>query len=216
MAVLELVDNPRDLKFAMTARATGWEILARTVGDRHKQADGMLGMVNEGVSDLQQIVEREKNIPFGKRGGLLKGKTRWNLQKVLRFRDETAVNQFSQEAKDYTVCPAPGRMRVTFTYDRSCLLVCARILCLLARSANSPRNLILKTFPPPTRRLKPSEIYTYRIWSHRNRERKIDCGLGALLEERALLHPAKRDRCSSWRRAHSRSLRNGYGGQSSA
>ncbi|EIN14207.1 ribosomal protein L17 [Punctularia strigosozonata HHB-11173 SS5] len=102
MAVLELVDNPRDLKFAMTARATGWELLARTIGERKRQGDGMLGVVNEGVGDLQQIVETEKDIPFGKQGGLLKGKTRWNLQKALRFRDKTAITQFSQEAKDYT------------------------------------------------------------------------------------------------------------------
>jgi large subunit ribosomal protein L17 len=102
MAVLELVDNPRDLKFAMTARAVGWEALSKNILAKKTREDGMLEVVNDGVGGLDALVEKERQIPFGQRG-MLKGKTRWSLQKVLRFRDEGAVAQFSENAKDYTV-----------------------------------------------------------------------------------------------------------------
>jgi large subunit ribosomal protein L17 len=88
-AILEMVDGPRDLRFEMTARAVGFE------------------MVREGaavVKGAREVVEKERKVVDGpSRGGLLRPKTRWYLQKVLRFRDGRGVSEMSQKVEDYVV-----------------------------------------------------------------------------------------------------------------
>ncbi|KAG6381248.1 hypothetical protein JVT61DRAFT_5652 [Boletus reticuloceps] len=68
MALLELVDNPRDFKLEMTARAC-----------------------RSGAAHGQVAVENAK-------GGQLRSVTRGNLQKVLRYRGGEALADISQKA----------------------------------------------------------------------------------------------------------------------
>lgn len=96
-AILELVDNPRDIKFEMTARAVGYELLGQKVN-----TVGPKEIVQTGVEGVQNIVERERELgPKDK--GLLREKTRWSLQKVLRFRSKDAVEELRKKAEDHIV-----------------------------------------------------------------------------------------------------------------
>ena len=97
-AVLELVDNPRDIKFEMTARAVGWEVLSNMIEDANP---GQI-MIN-GVKGLDRVVELEKQLGPNDRG-LLRPTTRWNLQKVLRFRNPSATQALGKKAEDHLVC----------------------------------------------------------------------------------------------------------------
>lgn len=96
-AILELVDNPRDLKFEMTARAVGWELLGKRIGD-----EGPQELVKTGIEDIDKVVEQEQTLGPDARGEL-RSKTRWNLQKVLRFRSPTAVSDLVKKAEDHVV-----------------------------------------------------------------------------------------------------------------
>jgi len=93
-AVLELVDNPRDLKLEMTARAVGWELVGKRLGSGGPRSLAATGVQVEGV------VEREKDLLPGKRGEL-RALTRWNLQKVLRYSGEAGVTELVTKAKDH-------------------------------------------------------------------------------------------------------------------
>ncbi|GJE87603.1 50S ribosomal protein L17 [Phanerochaete sordida] len=94
-AILELVDNPRDIKFEMTARAVGWELLGKKVTTLGPQES-----LERGVDGVQKIVEHEQVLgPQDK--GLLREKTRWSLQKVLRFRGKDAVTELRKKAEDH-------------------------------------------------------------------------------------------------------------------
>jgi large subunit ribosomal protein L17 len=52
-AVLELVDGPRDLKFEMAARATGWDVLSGRLKDQSARA-----LVKHGVGEVGDTVVR--------------------------------------------------------------------------------------------------------------------------------------------------------------
>lgn len=95
-AVLELVDNPRDLRWEMTSRAVGWEVLRDKLRNQRPEA-----IINIGGKGTQDIIEREKRLEFGEEGGILRPKTRWNLQKILKYRDSAASGEFSQKAAEY-------------------------------------------------------------------------------------------------------------------
>lgn len=98
-AVLELVDNPRDLKFAMTARAVGWELLGKKVGK-----EGPKAAVASGVPDVEEVISREKALgPEGR--GQLRPITRRNIQKVLKYRGSEGVEKMSELAEDHVVRP---------------------------------------------------------------------------------------------------------------
>jgi large subunit ribosomal protein L17 len=97
-AILEFVDNPRDLRFEMTARSVGWEMLGRKVGDV-----GAEELINSGVRDIHGIVEKEKNLGHEDRGGILRPRTRSNLQKVLRYRKDDATQELRQKINDHIV-----------------------------------------------------------------------------------------------------------------
>lgn len=96
-AILELVDNPRDIKFDMTARAVGWDLASKQLS-----TSGAKTLVNEGVSNVEDVVEREQHLqPEAK--GALRPKTRWNLQKVLRYRSGSATSELTSKAQEHIV-----------------------------------------------------------------------------------------------------------------
>lgn len=96
-AILELVDNPRDLKFEMTARAVAWELLGKKV-----EQVGPKVALDSGVEGVEGIVQREQMLSPQERG-VLREKTRWSLQKVLRFRSKDASSEFRKKAEDHIV-----------------------------------------------------------------------------------------------------------------
>ena len=98
-AVLELVDNPRDLRFAMTARAVGWELLGRKVGQQGPKA-----VVASGIPEVEEVIEREAEAGPKERGQL-RPITRKNLQKVLKYRGEEGVQKLTELAEDHVVRP---------------------------------------------------------------------------------------------------------------
>ncbi|KAH8102444.1 mitochondrial ribosomal protein L17 [Cristinia sonorae] len=94
-AILELVDNPRDIKFEMTARAVGWDLVGRRVAQSDPRT-----VVNEGIQNVETVIQEERRLGFGNYGDL-RPKTRWNLQKVLRFRKDSVAAEFTAKAKEH-------------------------------------------------------------------------------------------------------------------
>ncbi|KAN0129265.1 Ribosomal protein L17 [Lactarius tabidus] len=95
-AVLELVDGPRDLKFEMTARATGWDVLSGRLKDQSARA-----LVKHGVGEVGDTVVRERALGEGQEGGELRQRTRWNLQKALRYRSEEDIKRFGDKVHEH-------------------------------------------------------------------------------------------------------------------
>jgi len=102
-AVLELVDGPRDLKFEMTARATGWDVLSsRLIKTRSEPR----ALVEGGVENVEETIERERKraLALGVQGegeGELRQRTRWNLRKALRYRSEEDVKRFGDKVQEH-------------------------------------------------------------------------------------------------------------------
>ena len=96
-AILELVDNPRDIKFEMTARAIGWELLGKSL--RHSSPQELL---ETGPPNVKAVVETERTLGPDARGQL-RERTRWSLQKVLRYRSKEAVEELEKKAGDHIV-----------------------------------------------------------------------------------------------------------------
>jgi large subunit ribosomal protein L17 len=97
MAMLELVDNPQDLRFAMTARAIGRETLALKLNE-----GSLRQTIAQGVPETKVVVEKEMTLDYKKKG-LLNGTTRLNMQKVLRYRGEEGKELLLQQAQDHAV-----------------------------------------------------------------------------------------------------------------
>jgi ribosomal protein L17 len=96
-AVLELVDGPRDLKFEMAARSTGWDVLSGRLKSQSARA-----MVKHGVGDdIGDTVGRERALGEGQEGSKLRPRTRWNLQKALRYRSAEDVKQFENKVQEH-------------------------------------------------------------------------------------------------------------------
>ncbi|KAH8993219.1 mitochondrial ribosomal protein L17 [Lactarius hatsudake] len=95
-AVLELVDGPRDLKFEMAARATGWDVLSERLKSQSARA-----LVKHGVGDVGDTVGRERALAEGQEGGKLRPRTRWNLQKALRYRSAEDVKLFEDKVQEH-------------------------------------------------------------------------------------------------------------------
>jgi len=95
-AILELVDNPRDIRYEMTAMSVGWDVLGKRVG----QTPGK-DLVNEGVTNLEELVERERNRGAKKKTEVLRRRTRWNVKKVLRYRGEEGVQDLARKAESH-------------------------------------------------------------------------------------------------------------------
>jgi large subunit ribosomal protein L17 len=107
-AILELIDNPRDLKFDVTARAVGWELLASNL-----KVKGPNTLASEGVGDIQRTLQHECKLG-PKDLGTLRPITRRNLQKVLKFRPKNTIQDLQKKAEDHIVC--------TFLLIHSCIL----------------------------------------------------------------------------------------------
>jgi hypothetical protein len=121
-AILELVDNPHDLKYEMTARAVGKEVL-----EKKMKLDGAepVALINSGMDGVPELVAKEKKIKFGG-AGVLRPKTRWNLQKALKYRSAKDVARLSEKAGEYAVSP---QFPTVFLSDKStgystCLSYC--------------------------------------------------------------------------------------------
>ncbi|PFH54553.1 hypothetical protein AMATHDRAFT_134373 [Amanita thiersii Skay4041] len=95
-AILELVDNPRDLKWEMTSRAIGREILKEKL--KHQKP---LSLINNGAEGIQELVKAESIKPADTKNGILRSTTRWNLQKILKFKNEAALTDISKKAGEY-------------------------------------------------------------------------------------------------------------------
>lgn len=107
--MLELVDNPRDLKFEMAARATGWDVLSsriKTGGEGEgKEATTPRAMVETGVKDVEETIERERVRALSDAQGEveLRLRTRWNLRKALRYRSSEGVKRFGDKVQEHMV-----------------------------------------------------------------------------------------------------------------
>jgi large subunit ribosomal protein L17 len=102
-AVLELVDGPRDLKFEMAARATGWDVLSNRLKTRSARA-----LVQEGVGgaqEIEQTIERERELgeSSSSKGGELRQRTRWNVRKALQYRSAEDVKLFRERVREHMV-----------------------------------------------------------------------------------------------------------------
>ncbi|KAG5719777.1 50S ribosomal protein L17 [Termitomyces sp. T112] len=95
-AILELVDNPRDLRWEMTARSIGWEMVKGRL--RTSKAPSV---INQGPAGTQEVVEKELKMKFDQSGGLLRPRTRSYLQKVMRYRDDKAPAELSEKVGEY-------------------------------------------------------------------------------------------------------------------
>ncbi|KIM48125.1 hypothetical protein M413DRAFT_439842 [Hebeloma cylindrosporum] len=94
-AILELVDNPRDLRWEMTSRAAGWELLRNKLKQQRPEA-----IINAGTEQTVEILRAERGMAHREKG-ILRPKTRWNLQKVLRYRNQDAVAELGKKAAEY-------------------------------------------------------------------------------------------------------------------
>ena len=97
-AILELVDNPRDLRWEMTSRAVGWELIKSRL-----RKDSPEALLTAGGKTALNVLQSERNMDVQEKG-VLRSKTRWNVQKVLRYRGKDAVNELSRKAENYVVC----------------------------------------------------------------------------------------------------------------
>ncbi|KAG8219877.1 hypothetical protein J3R82DRAFT_856 [Butyriboletus roseoflavus] len=92
MALLELVDNPRDFKFEMTARAVGRELLTDKL-----RWNTPRGVLNNGVTAAHASISDELQLKASDKGQL-RSVTRRNLQQVLKYRGREALTEISQKA----------------------------------------------------------------------------------------------------------------------
>ncbi|KAG2023401.1 mitochondrial 54S ribosomal protein YmL8 [Coprinopsis cinerea AmutBmut pab1-1] len=94
-AVLELVDNPKDLRFEMTARAAGWDIV------QHQLHNQRLGAVMKtGAQNAEDILKAAQQ----GESTVLRPQTAMNVQKLLKFRGPEALVEMSEKAKEHAVC----------------------------------------------------------------------------------------------------------------
>lgn len=96
-AIIELVDNPRDLKTEVTAKAVGWEILAQKLRDGNASIQG-LNM--DEVTGVVRSVAQRSNV----KGGPLREFTKRNLCKLLKFKGEDGLKEISEKAGTHMVC----------------------------------------------------------------------------------------------------------------
>jgi hypothetical protein len=96
-AILELVDNARDLRCEMTIRAIGREVLKQRL-----KTSTPASIVNEGAEGIQEVLA-QGTLNSGGYDGPLRPKTRWNLQKILKFRDRSTSTELSQKVGHYIV-----------------------------------------------------------------------------------------------------------------
>ncbi|KAH6917304.1 ribosomal protein L17 [Coprinopsis sp. MPI-PUGE-AT-0042] len=106
-AVLELVDNPHDMRYEMTTRAAAWDIV------QHKLHNQRLGtVVKGGVAEPASVLKAAQNGS----ASVLRPKTAQNVQKLLRFRGPDALEDMSQKAKEHAdrLLATPLAMKTLF------------------------------------------------------------------------------------------------------
>ncbi|TFK30522.1 ribosomal protein L17 [Coprinopsis marcescibilis] len=91
-AILELVDNPQDMRWEMTARAAGWDIVQNQLGK-----EGLGSLIKNGAQDAEGILKSAKE---GKTD-VLRPMTAWNVQKLLKYRGPTSLQELGQRAKEH-------------------------------------------------------------------------------------------------------------------
>lgn len=114
--MLELVDGPRDLRFEMAARATGWDVLSSRLQSRSPRE-----IVAEGVRDVEETVEREHALALAEGVGVggaeakgeLRQRTRWNVRKALRYRSSEDVKRFGEKVQEHMVRPGPHQTNLS-------------------------------------------------------------------------------------------------------
>ena len=92
-----MVDGPRDLRLEITSRAIGLELLRGAL-----KADTTTSLMKTGVQVTEGILEKERNLQPNERGRL-RSLTRWNLQKVLKFRQPPIMAELNQKVGRYIV-----------------------------------------------------------------------------------------------------------------
>lgn len=97
-AILELVDNPRDIRLEMTSRAIGRELLKENL-----KREQPISLINKGAQGVEDMIKSERESVNPKKIGFLRPMTRWNLQKVLRFRSADALSSVATKAGEYMV-----------------------------------------------------------------------------------------------------------------
>jgi len=90
-AVIELVDNPRDLRVEVTAKAVGWELLAQRI--RNGTAAGLQSVDRDDVMGVVRAAAQRTDIR-----GPLRELTRRNLGKLLKFRGEEGLKEIGEKA----------------------------------------------------------------------------------------------------------------------
>jgi len=81
----------------MAARSTGWDVLSTRLKSQSARA-----MVKHGVGDdIGNTVERERALGEGQEGSKLRQRTRWNLQKALRYRSKEDVKRFGDKVQEH-------------------------------------------------------------------------------------------------------------------
>ncbi|KAJ7706085.1 mitochondrial ribosomal protein L17 [Mycena rosella] len=152
-AVLELVDNPRDIRWEITSRAVGWDLLREKL--KSKRA---VSIINAGAKDALEVISEERGLSFGETGRL-RPMTRWNLQKVLKFRDQSAPLLMSQKAGDYMdhLLATPVVFREIEEEERAAVAEHQKAYNENKAKPPSERDQTLKDPPKPLRRaLRPA------------------------------------------------------------
>lgn len=98
-AILELVDNPHDLKYEMTSRAVGWELYGNSLRGK---ADSRVDI--QDASAITQLVSKDvaPTKPLATTSPL-RDYTRLNVMKALRYRSKEDVAEFGVRARDQVV-----------------------------------------------------------------------------------------------------------------
>ncbi|KZP31255.1 ribosomal protein L17 [Athelia psychrophila] len=109
MAVLELVDNPRDIKMEVTARAVGMEMLKARL-----QTGSIPDIMQNGLKGADEFILKEVNMSADKVGEL-RSATRFNLQKILKYGRPTIVAEMAHKAEEHIVRPFPAHSLRCFT-----------------------------------------------------------------------------------------------------
>lgn len=92
-AILELVDNPRDLKFEMAAKAVGWDLLAKRFEEQ--------GVDDVGPVDVDLVKKTVEGIKAKQNEKSVRKYTQMNLEKALKFRGEDAIMKVTEKASQH-------------------------------------------------------------------------------------------------------------------
>ncbi|KAH7107022.1 ribosomal protein L17 [Auriculariales sp. MPI-PUGE-AT-0066] len=97
-AILELVDNPHDLKYELAARTVGFELYGR------RERGSPLYFDIQHTPEVQKLVEAQKTFePATARQNPspLRDYTRLNIKKALRYRSDEDIVTFAKKARDH-------------------------------------------------------------------------------------------------------------------